>query len=344
VTTDFLGNLWVADSSGLTELTTAGVKGTTFTTVDKLESATVDLGDNVWLAAQGLGTANGTQTAPSALEELPRGATQIIDVNVGGNPEPYAIKQPVFDSAGNMWCESDNTGGSGGPGAILMLSDTGSLTSPAFTNAGSGNGNPVNYKAPSGTNLDASPGNAPLIDPSGNLWVSAQDNMYSIPSGGTEASGGLNYGKITIEYGPVYEAGVDRNGAMDGDGNIIMDATSTGQGYLSIYYPNAPDDGQFTVVAGATGDTGADTYINPCYIAPSTYFCQLEPAGGQSTIVNNPRSSTVDSTGAIWAPTQSSGFVVQVIGPGAPTWPIKAFFPLALAPNLAGNATSLRPF
>lgn len=335
VNADTLGNLWVVDKSGLTQVSTAGVLGTTYTTVDTLESGGVDLGNNVWLAAATIGTAGGAQTAPSGLEELKQGASAIIDVNVGGSPEPYAIKQPTFDSAGDLWAEADSIG-TAGIGAILMLSDTGSLTSPAFTNAGSGSGNPVFY--PGG---DATPGNGVMIDPAGNFWFSAQDDLLSVPSSGDVTDAGQNYGSLTIEYGPIYEAGVQRNAAMDGDGKIIIDATSTGFGYLSVYYPNAPSDGFFTATGSA--DNGADVYLNPCYVAPSTTVCQVA-SGGESTMVNNPRSTTIDASGAIWVPTQSAGFVVQVLGPGAPTWSYKSFIPKALAPNLAGNTTTLRPY
>jgi hypothetical protein len=336
VSADALGNLWVVDKSGLTQVSTAGVLGTTYVplTTTALESAGVDVGNNVWLAVESLGS----QTGASGIEELQQGASAIIDVNVGGSPEPYACKQPIFDSAGNLWVESDNTGGTGGPGAILMLSDTGSLTSPVFTNGGSGLGNPVFY--PGGT---ATPGNGIMVDPGGNLWYSAQNDLLQIPSGGTETGGGQNYGSVTVEYGPIYEAGVERNAAMDGDGKIVIDATSTGAGYLSVYYPNAPSDGFFANNPPTTGNTGADVYLNPCYVASSTTTCAAL-AGGQSTIVNNPRSTTIDDSGAIWVPTQSAGFMIQVIGPGAPTWGQKSFAPKALAPNLSGNTTSLRPF
>jgi hypothetical protein len=332
---DTLGNLWVVDTSGVTNLSTGGVVGTTYPPLTgvKLESGSVDLGNNVWLAVQSVGTYAGA----SGLEELPRGASVIVDVNVGGSPEPYATKQPTFDSAGNLWVESDNTGGTSGPGVILMLSDTGSLTSPAFTNAGSGSGNPIYF--PGGT---ATPGNGVMLDPGGNLWFSAQNDLLEIPSGGAETGGGQNYGSLTIEYGPIYEAGVERNAAMDGDGKIIVDATSTGAGYLSVYYPNAPADGYFTA-SSTTGDTGADVYLNPCYIAVATTTCAAL-AGGESTIVNNPRSTTIDGTGAIWAATQSAGFVIQVLGPGAPTWSQKSYIPKALAPNLTSNTTTLRPY
>jgi hypothetical protein len=283
------------------------------------------------LGTTAIGTAAGAQTAPSGVEELVQGATAITDVNVNGAPEPYILKQPAFDSAGNLWAESDSIGAQG-VGAILMLSDTGSLTSPTFATAGGGSGNPVYY--PKGT---ATPGNGVMIDPGGNFWFSAQDDLLEVPSGGAETGGGQNYGSAAVIYGPTYESGVERNAAMDGDGKIVIDATSTGAGYLSVYYPNAPADGYFA------GDVGADVYINPCYIAPATTVCQLL-AGGESTITNNPRSTTIDAAGAIWVPFQSAGFMIQVIGPGAPTWSLKAFIPKALAPNLTGTTTTLRPY
>jgi hypothetical protein len=330
---DTLGNLWVVDTSGVTEMSTAGVVGTTVAplTGSKLESGSVDMGNNVWLAVQTIGT----ETGASGLEELPHGASAIVDVNVNGAPEPYALKQPIFDSAGNLWAESDNTGGSSGPGAILMLSDTGSLTSPVFTNTGAGNGNPVYF--PGG---DATPGNDPMIDPSGNFWFSAQDDLIEIPSAGAESGGGQNYGSLTAAYGPIYEAGVERNGAMDGDGKIIVDATSTGSGYLSVFFPNAPPD---SLAVTDSQTQGADVYINPCYIAAAATTCSAL-VGGQSILVNNPRSTTIDATGAIWAATQSAGYVVQVLGPGAPTWNQKSYIPKALAPNLTGQTTTLRPY
>ncbi len=334
VATDTLGNLWVVDSAGLYELTTAGVVNPTLYTSptgDTLESGSVDMGNNVWLAAESIGATAGA----SGLEEFPRGGSAIVDVDVNGAPEPYAIKQPTFDSAGNLWAESDNTGGSSGPGAILMLSDTGSLTSPAFTNAGSGNGNPVYF--PGG---DATPGNGTMVDGSGNFWYSAQDDLLQVASSGSEANGGQNYTGPTAIYGPIYEAGVQRNAAMDGDGKIIIDATSTGAGYLSVFYPNAPPDALAVTDSQASG---ADVYINPCYAISGATTCAAL-AGGQSPLVNNPRSTTIDSTGAIWSAFQSAGFVIQVLGPGAPTWSQKSYIPHALAPNLLGNSTSLRPF
>ena len=90
VYTDTLGNVWVADSAGLISLSASGgALGTTYTTVNTIDSAGVDLGNNVWTTAYSLGTANATQPNPSSLEELAQGATALADISVGG-----AVVQP----------------------------------------------------------------------------------------------------------------------------------------------------------------------------------------------------------------------------------------------------------
>jgi hypothetical protein len=149
-----------------------------------------------------------------------------------------------------------------------------------------------------------------------------------------------------LVYGPLWEAGVTRNAVQDGDGKFVVVAASTGAGYISVYYPNAPSDG----FAG-TGEGGADVYLNPCYVAPATTTCAAL-AGGQSTIVNVPRGVAIDASGAIWSgftqgstsATGAAGDLIQVLGPGAPAWSQVSWIAKALAPNFSGNPTSLRPF
>ena len=91
--TDTLGNLWIVDTSGVTSMTTAGVVGTTYAplTGSKLESGIVDVGNNVWLAVQTIGT----ETGASGIEELPQGGSAIVDVAVGGSPEPLPARHPA---------------------------------------------------------------------------------------------------------------------------------------------------------------------------------------------------------------------------------------------------------
>jgi hypothetical protein len=63
--------------------------------------------------------------------------------------------------------------------------------------------------------------------------------------------------------------------------------------------------------------------------------------------VNAARGSAIDASGAIWASFSSGLNVVQILGPGAPSWSQTSWIPKALAPNLTGpttGTTSLRPF
>jgi hypothetical protein len=330
VITDTIGNVWVADSSGLTSINAStGALGTTYTTGDKLHVALPDLGNNIWLASYSVGT----QTGASALEELPRGASAIVEVPVAGAPETAtgALHDLAFDSAGNLWSASDSTGG-GGLGALLIISSNNSLSAPAF--AYTATSNPALYLGGGGAHSWA-----PMIDGSGNAWVISETELNEIPSSGSETGGAPNYASsYTLTYGPTWEAGVARLAFMDGDGKMIVDAASTGAGYLSVYYPNAPSDND-----AGTGLGGADVYLNPCYIASSTTTCAAL-TGGQSTTVNVMRGVAVDSSGAIWAAFAAGSDVLQVLGPGAPTWSQRSWLPKALAPNLTPAATSLRPF
>jgi len=330
-TADTLGNVWVTDSAGLTEFNaTSGVQGTTYTTGDSIHMALVDEGNNVWLAAYGLGT----QTGASALEELPRGASTIVEVSVGGVPETStaSLHDLAFDSAGNLWSASDATGGSS-LGSLLMISSNNSLTAPAFGYTSTPN--PQLYLGGGGSHSWA-----PLIDGSGNAWVGSETELNEVPSTGSETGGaGLYNASYTLIYGPTWEAGVERNDIEDGDGKFIVAAASGGAGYISVYYPNAPTDND----AGA-GEGGADVYLNPCYVATGTTCDAL--AGGQAEGTNTIRGIAIDATGAIWASNQegTATNLIQVLGPGAPSWGQRSWIPAALAPNLAGNATSLRPF
>ena len=328
--TDTLGNVWVVDGAGLTNITTAGVLGTKYTTGDTLQQAFLDPGNNVWLAATGLGT----QTGASALEELPQGASAIVDVSVGGVPVTTTtnLHQLAFDSAGNLWAASDAAGG-GGLGALLMISSNNSLTSPAF--AYTTTSNPALYLGGGGAHTWA-----PMIDGSGNAWIGSESELNEVPSSGSETGGATNYNSsYTLIYGPTWEAGVERDSIMDGDNKIVVAAASTGAGYISVYYPNAPSDNN----AGA-GLGGADVYLNPCYVAPSTTTCSTL-AGGQSSVTNVDRNrASVDASGAIWVSLNTGANVLQIFGPAAPSWSQTSWIPEALAPNLLGNSTSLRPF
>jgi len=237
----------------------------------------------------------------------------------------------AFDSAGNLWSASDAAGG-GGLGALLIISSNNSLSAPAFA-----------YTATSNPSIYLGGGGAhswdPMIDGSGNVWIGSETELNEVPSSASEAGGAPNYSSsYTLIYGPTWEGGVERNATMDGDGKILIDAASGNFGYVSVYYPNAPSDS-----AAGAGLGGADTYLNPCYIATSTTVC-AETSEGSSQIVNASRGVAVDASGATWFSLSSGLNVIQLLGPGAPSWSQRSWVPKALAPNLTGASTSLRPF
>lgn len=330
VVPDTIGNLWVTDNSGLTKFNAAsGALGTQYTTIDVLDDATVDQGNNVWATAYGVTGGAGTQATPSVLEELPRGASAIVDVQVGGAVVTGStpLKDPVFDAAGNLWAASDSAGGSGN-GVLLMISNNNSLTAPDFSFTGTSNPQIINGGAGSHTN-------SPMMDVTGNMWVGSEDELNEVQSFGSETGGAINYATaMTLIYGgssTPWDGGVERYSVMDGDGKILADAASGNFGYVVVYYPNAPSDGK-----GGAGLGGANVYLNPCFVASATTTC-AETSEGSSQIVNASRGTAVDASGAIWSTLSSGKNVIQMLGPGAPSWSQTSYIPKVFQTNTSGR-------
>jgi hypothetical protein len=178
-----------------------------------------------------------------------------------------------------------------------------------------------------------------MLDAGGNLWIPGEDELNYIPSSGLETGGAQNYAtSMTLVYGGASGSGAwestdGRYAAMDGDGKIVVSGADGGFGYVSVYYPNAPSDG-----AGGTGLGGANTYLNPCFPTGTPLVCAAN-SGGSSQIMNASRMSAIDASGAIWATLSSGSNMVQILGPGAPTWSQLSYKPLALQTN-----TSERPY
>jgi hypothetical protein len=337
---DTINNVWVTDKSGLTGLNaTSGALGTTFPTIDTLTDATVDLGNNVWGTAVAVTGGTGSQSNPSDVEELPQGAGALVDVQAGSPgavvTSETPLRDPVFDSAGNLWAATGGVAGTTGPGAILLVSNGNSLTAPDFSYSG-GASNPLTIAGGTGANLKSM---SPMLDAGGNLWIPGEDELNYIPSSGLETGGAQNYAtSMTLVYGGASGSGAwestdGRYAAMDGDGKIVVSGADGGFGYVSVYYPNAPSDG-----AGGTGLGGANTYLNPCFPTGTPLVCAAN-SGGSSQIMNASRMSAIDASGAIWATLSSGSNMVQILGPGAPTWSQLSYKPLALQTN-----TSERPY
>ena len=329
---DTLGNVWVTDTSGLTQMAASGgALGTTYQTVEILDDTTVDIGNNVWGTAYAVTGGAGSQANPSVLEELPQGASAIVDVNVAGAPLTGStpLKDPTFDTAGNLWAASDSA--NGGNGVLLIISNNNSLTAPDFSYNTTTNPAIINGGGGAHTN-------APLMDISGNMWVGSEDDLNQVASFGSETGGATNYAtSMTDMYATtsaVWDGGVHRFETMDGDGKIVVDAASGGFGFVTVYYPNATADALATDAGAASG---TNIYLNPCSVQSGT-TCTLDGDGG-SVIMNASRGSVVDDSGAIWATLSSGKNVIQVLGPGAPSWGQASYKPLIFSTN-----TSERPY
>jgi hypothetical protein len=331
---DTLGNLWVTDNKGVSEFNaSSGAQiGTTYapvggTSAVTLDDASVDVGNNVWVAAYG----NTATATASSLQEITEGSTSgLANVEVNGALVALApIKDPTFDPSGNMWVASESGGCCS---AALFISTNNSLTAPVFGAYSGSLSDPETIVTLGATRI-----NAPMIDSSGNMWIGDQDELNEVTGpAGTQAAGYAT--SVDVVYGStaaIWDGGVERYSFMDGDNKVVVEAASGGFGFVTVYYPDAPPDSYATA---DSSPSGANTYLNPCYTAPSATTCSLDSDGG-SLIMNASRMATVDASGAIWASLSSGGNYIQVLGPGAPTWPQASYVPLALQTN-----TSRRPY
>jgi hypothetical protein len=102
---------------------------------------------------------------------------------------------------------------------------------------------------------------------------------------------------------------------IDGAGTIYL-PDNQGSGLLGVH--------AYSSVAVTSSNTGSQVLSPPagylgCYLAtPTTTICGT----GSSSAVYNPREISIDSTGSVWAGISTSGGLTQLIGLGAPTWPL----------------------
>jgi len=169
---------------------------------------------------------------------------------------------------------------------LYYAQNTGSLGSLAYANAGTTIAGGGGSRGTEG----------PMIDTSGNVWFSTDNTFYEVPHGTTTAT--------QILAATTWDAGVIRYATMDGNNKVVFAAAGTNPtyGYLSIWYPTGP-----TAVS-------ANAEVFPCNVGA------LTSCGNYYAAVYVMRGAAVDSTGSIWGAAEYGANVVQLLGPGAPTW------------------------
>jgi hypothetical protein len=302
--TDTLGHLYVAAGPEIYQILTASGTSTSVTaaTPGGLDASTVavDTNNNAFVTIEG-----GTLGTNSTIQELKSGGSSFGNLLVGGAADATLYQYITIDNYGNLWLGYQNCCGAD---YIPNNSLTGTVA-PIYTSAPT----PI-----TGVNSGDTHMSTLLIDSVGNTWVPDQDYLYEVTLNGFPAA--------TAITGVDWFGGVERQAAMDGDNKIAVAAANGGGGYIGLFYPTG-------VGAGTPPGGSAFAVFGPCNVTTGTTCgtgVALDDAG---------RGVAVDDTGSIWF-TFTSGSpttVLQVIGPGAPTWGQASL-------GAVGNGTTERPY
>lgn len=278
--------------------------------------ATDTLG-NVW------GTNNGTKHGTLALLDYVA-ATGLLQTVYFVTPAPYGL---AIDRANNLWYTSAVTGQQD----IFELSQANLY-------------GPVSFATPPAQTVG--PPSAVAIDAAQNVWfvddtAAGTTGVAGVfPNTGTAAAPAYANAALTASLPSAQYASVGV--AIDGSGNawagshaylneftpsetsgVITSIAETKTLNSSSSAPHAVEvDGAGTVWASATASTGSIVYsvagaagikLSPCYAPAGTQSCAV--------VSLDNRSLQIDSAGSVWVAASGAGYVLQLIGTAAPTWP-----------------------
>jgi hypothetical protein len=307
---DALGTIWVSQgpdefltgfqvSSGAPLYTFAYAPGS-------ITGVAVDKANNVWLS-------NAVTANPSIYQ---------YKYGTGGyTPETYTAEPAggfapaslTIDANQNIWIAAYTTNGT----RADVLANLTPGSTPSYTTSGKSI-TPVSATF-------ASSASGPLglaVDASGDAWYGITGSNSVTTTGIEEVVPVLTRSVLTglspqtLIANATLGAKASQIPAIDGAGTLYL-ADNQGSGTLGIHV--------YSTVAVAGSNTGGQVLSPPggylgCYLATaSTTAC----ATGTSSAVYNPNNVEVDSTGSVWAPIASGGFT-QLVGLGAPTWPLLA--------------------
>jgi sugar lactone lactonase YvrE len=324
---DGLGNVWVTNNGGFLYQysATSGGAPTTSASTSGLTAAygvAVDKSENVWFSdatllnssnIYGLRYSAGTYTpvytvAPSTFQpyELTIDANQNVWVSEYFNTGTVAVVLPNLTPAG---ASSYTTSGS----AVTPVSATfaSSATKPLGV----------------------------VADASGNAWYGITGSN-SVTTTGIEEVIPTFTGSVISGLSPqalianaTLGAKASQIPGIDGAGSIYL-PDNQGVGLLGIHV--------YSTTSVSSTDTASQVLSPPsgyigCYFATSAATACNTGGTSQATnfAVYNPREIAIDSTGSVWAGITSGG-LTQLIGLGAPTWPLLATGKPGLSP---GNST-----
>jgi hypothetical protein len=317
---DVLGNVWVTNNGTLLlqYSATGGGAPTTAATLTGGDTfgVAVDKSNNVWLA-------NAVTTGPNITEYAyaagtPATYTAGYTATAAGGFEPVEL---TIDANQNIWASAYYTNGNTAD-VIPNLTPAGTASYPST-------GTPVSA-------VFASTALKPLgvvIDASGNAWYGITGSNSVTTTGIEEVIPTFTSSVITsiapqtLIANATLGAKASQIPGIDGAGSVYL-PDNQGTGALGVHV--------YSTVAVTSSDTGGQVLSPPsgylgCYLSTAaTTTC----ATGSSSAVYNPREIQIDSTGSVWAGITSGG-LTQLIGLGAPSWPLLQSGKPGLSPGLS---------
>jgi hypothetical protein len=324
---DALGNIWMTNNASLLLQYSASGGGAPTPYTISATSGTegygiaVDKANNVWVA-------NAAAVTPNIVEYQytagsPATYAQNYTATAAGSFQPVEL---TIDASQNIWVSAYFTNGSIA-NVLPNLSAATPLVTPTYTVTGTSI-TPV-------TATFASSAIKPLgvvIDSTGDAWYGITGTPSTTTTGLEEVIPNFTNSVITslspqsLIANATLGAGATQIPGIDGAGSVYL-PDNTGNGALGIHV--------YSTVTVAGSDTGGQVLSPPagylgCYLATAT---TTTCATGSSSAVDNPREIQIDSTGSVWAGITGGGFT-QLIGLGAPTWPLLQTGKPGLSPGL----------
>lgn len=308
---DALGNIWLTNNAALLLQYSASAGGapTQYTlTASSTEAygVAVDKGNNVWVT-------NAETVVPNVLEyQYTAGTPATYAVNYTATvPNSFQAVALSIDASQNVWVAPYFSNASIAmvlpnltPGSTATYTSSGTTVTPVSATFASGGIKPLGL----------------VFDASGNAW-------YGITGNGSGSNAPTETG--VEEVIPVLTSSVITSLSPQSEvANATLGANATGipsmDGAGTVYLADNIVAGihAYSTVA-VTGNTSQvlspPTGYLACYLATAaTTTCGT----GASGAVYNPRETAVDSTGSVWADISTTGGLTQLIGLGAPSWPL----------------------
>ena len=327
---DGVGNIWVANN--LTLLVqysaTAGTITNSYTFAGgDVYGVAVDKANNVWVG-------NAVPTSPNVTELAYPGYTANYTATAAGAFEPVAV---FIDGNQNIWTADYFTNGTMAsvlpnltPAGSPTYTTTGTVVTPVTATFASSAVRPIGV----------------VVDASGNAWYGIVGTCPTACPTGTPADDNTPTATGVEEVIPSLTSSVITGLAPQAEvANATLGAGATGipsiDGAGTLYLSDNIGTAQHGIHAYSTVAVSSNNTASQVLSPPSGYVgCYLATAAtttcgtGTASAVYNPRETAVDSTGSVWADISTSGGLTQIIGLGAPSWPLLQTGKPGLSPGL----------